>query len=107
MMSGIIDSDSFDRIVNDVKINYLDLVEASNSLNSEFEQLASQRDKGDLISLYTGYRDQLDELEKINNKVQNYHNALVDIMQGYANQGYEIARGVNLYLSKIKEELEK
>lgn len=105
MISGIIDGDSFKKIENEVKMNYLDLLEATKTLKSEFEHSVSNRDIGDLIILYNTYRDELDELDVINNKVQNYHTALMDIMVGYENQGYEIARGVNLYLDKIREEM--
>ena len=107
MNAGIVDMTQFQKIENEIKQDYFDLSDAYRSIKGEFEQIVSGVSNSELSFLCTSYQRQLDELDKINDKVNNYYTVLSNIRIGYENQAYEIAQSVNLYLNKLNEEANK
>ena len=105
MISGITDINSFERIEKELKMDYMDLNEFEKSLKSELEQFVGQHSSEGISTLFNLYKQQLEELEIVDKKIQRYCTALSDIKMGYENQSYEIVTGSNLYLNKIKEEI--
>lgn len=105
MISGITDVNSFERIEKELKLDYIDLVECEKNLKKALEQLYSQHGNDGISTIFGLYNQEVDELEVVGKKIQNYCTALSDIKMGYENQSYEIATGANLYLNKIKEEI--
>lgn len=104
MNIGILDMDQYQKIENEIKQDYCDLVEITGSIKGEFEQMFSDVSKTELSFLNLSYQSQINELDKINEKINNYYDILSNIRIGYQNQAYEIAQSVNLHLNKLKEE---
>lgn len=105
MNAGIVDMNQFQKIENEIKQDYFDLTDATRNIKGEFEQIFSGVSNSDLSFLCSSYQNQLNELDKINNKINNYYSILSNIRIGYENQAYEIAQSVNLYLNKLNEEV--
>jgi hypothetical protein len=105
MISGITDINSFERIEKELKMDYMDLNECEKSLKSELEQFVGQHSSEVISTLFNLYKQELEELEIVDKKIQSYCTALSNIKMGYENQSYEIVTGSNLYLNKIKEEI--
>ena len=105
MNAGIIDMNQFQKIENELKNDYVELVETTKSLKGEFEQVFNGVSNSDISFLGTSYLNEINELEKVNNKINNYYSILSNVRVGYQNQAYEISQGVNLYLNKLNEEV--
>lgn len=105
MNAGIIDMNQFQKIENDIKQDYFELSETTKNLKGEFEQIFSGVSNSDLSFLCSSYQNEINELDKINNMVNNYYSILSNIRIGYQNQAYEISQNVNLYLNKLNEEV--
>ena len=105
MNAGIVDMNQFQKIENDIKQDYFDLAEITKDLKGEFEQIFSGVSNTDLSFLCSSYQNEINELDKINNMVNNYYKILSNVRIGYQNQVYEISQNVNLYLNKLNEEV--
>jgi archaellum component FlaC len=105
MNSGIIDLIEYQKIENDIKQYYIELTGVTKSINGEFEQIISSTSNSDLNFLCMSYKKQIDELEKINTKIENYYSIISNVRNGYQNQVQETTQNINLYLNKLKEEL--
>jgi len=99
--TGIIDIVQYQRIENEIKQSFFDLVETTKNISGEFEHIFSNVSGGDLSFLGLSYQNEIKELEKINNKINNYYTILSNVRIGYQNQESEIAQSVNLYLNKL------
>lgn len=105
MNEGIVDMNQFQKIENEIKQDYFDLVESSKNINGELKKIFSEVLNTELSFLCSSYQKQLNELDKVNDKVNNYYSILSNVRIGYENQAFEISQNVNLYLNKLKEEV--
>lgn len=102
---GIIDFDSLMHVCDKVKLDYVELIQIFNELNNQILDEKSYCKGNELSFLYDKYCNQLNELNKINNKIQNYYLTIHDLILGYKSEQEEITRSMHLYLNKLREEM--
>lgn len=102
MISGI-DCEGLIDLSSKIKSQSFDLIDIVDDLNSEFEQIELCYEGIDLNFLYENYREEINQLNKINNKLDGYHMTFDEVINGYKAQEINIASGVHLYLSDKEE----
>lgn len=102
MVSGI-DSENLEKLNKSVKYDFLELKENVNKLNSLKEQMISNYEGLDLNFLYEDFILQLEQLDNINNKIENYTITFDNIINGYKRQASYIGESANLYLEKEED----
>ncbi len=105
MITGITDFDSLLSVCDKVKLDYVELMQVFNELNDQILGEKSCCKSSDLSFLYDKYCNQLNELNKINSKIQNYYLSINELIFGYKSEQEEITRSMHLYLDKVREDI--
>jgi len=99
MISGI-DSENLEKLSKNLKYDFLELKEYINKLNNIKEQLTSIYEGSDLNFLYEDFNLQLEQLDVMSNKVENYIITFDNIYDGYKKQATYIGENASLYIEK-------
>ena len=101
MRYGIIDGIKYLNIQSITKNNYLELVDSLSNYKEEFNKIFSELDKDNFGNLYSFYKQELSELEKINKKMCKYNIALNNIKLSYEIESQRIYQD-SIYTLKSK-----
>ncbi len=102
MISGI-DCEGLSDLSSRIRNQSYDLKDIVDDLKSEFEQMELCYEGIDLNFLYENYREEMKQLNKINNKLDGYYLTFDEVINGYKAQESNIASGVHLYLINEEE----
>lgn len=102
MISGI-DCEGLSDLSSRIKSQSYDLKDIVDDIKSEFEQIELCYEGIDLNFLYENYREEIQQLSKVNNKLDGYYLTFDEVINGYKAQEANIASGVHLYLNNKEE----
>lgn len=102
MTYGIVDGVLFSKIESEIRYDYLSLDEEVSNLESEFEILISCFEENNVNDLYKFYKEEIEELKKVNKKILKYNLALTEISTAYSKTSEYIYSDIIQTLSKIE-----